>query len=140
MLFRSMGNLVGVVASIKAVEEPIRAVTHIQKTAPAPPAEIAATTPTRLPIPTRVAVETIKVWMTESALCSSSFFSKQLYHRFIKKKTLYMEDIEEDLLTTFIDILKKNPARKNVMYFFPYSLPFPALYAGAASVDRKSVV
>jgi hypothetical protein len=42
--------------------------------------------------------------------------------------------IEEDLLTTFIDILKKNPARKNVMYFFPYSLPFPALYAGAASV------
>ena len=46
----------------------------------------------------------------------------------------YMEDIEEDLLTTFIDILKKNPARKNVMYFFPYSLPFPALYAGAASV------
>ena len=40
-----------------------------------------------------------------------------------------MEDIEEDLLTTFIDILKKNPARKNVMYFFPYSLPFPALYA-----------
>ena len=58
------------------MEEPIRAVIHIQKTAPAPPAEIAATTPTRLPIPTRVAVETIKVWMTERALCSSPFFSK----------------------------------------------------------------
>ena len=49
------------VASIKAVDEPIIAVTHIQKTAPAPPAEIAATTPTRFPIPTRVAVETISV-------------------------------------------------------------------------------
>lgn len=74
-------------------------------------------------------------WMWVTALIgSSTLLSKQLYHRFIKKKTLYMEDIEEDLLTTFIDILKKNPARKNVMYFFPYSLPFPALYAGAASV------
>lgn len=32
------------------------AVIHIQKTAPAPPAETAATTPTRFPIPTLVAV------------------------------------------------------------------------------------
>ena len=42
------------------------AVTHIQKTAPAPPAEIAATTPTRLPMPTRVAVETMSACMPES--------------------------------------------------------------------------
>ena len=34
---------------------------HIQNTAPAPPAETAATTPTRFPIPTRVAVGTISV-------------------------------------------------------------------------------
>ena len=38
-----------------------RAVTHIQNTAPAPPADTAATTPTRLPMPTRVAVETMSV-------------------------------------------------------------------------------
>jgi len=42
------------------VDAPTSAVTHIQKTAPAPPAETAATTPTRLPMPTRVAVETIR--------------------------------------------------------------------------------
>ena len=43
---------------MNAVAEPIRAVTHIQNTAPAPPADTAATTPTRFPIPTRVAVDT----------------------------------------------------------------------------------
>ena len=43
----------------KAVEELRMAISHIQNTAPAPPAEMAATTPTRLPMPTRVAVETI---------------------------------------------------------------------------------
>ena len=46
---------------MKAVDEPMMAVTHIQNTAPAPPAEMAATTPTRLPMPTRVAVDTISV-------------------------------------------------------------------------------
>ena len=29
---------------------------------------------------------------------------------------------------------EEKSGKKNVMYFFPYSLPFPALYAGAASV------
>ena len=38
---------------------------HIQNKAPAPPAEIAATTPTKFPIPTRVAVETIKACKPE---------------------------------------------------------------------------
>lgn len=52
-------------ASTKAVEEPKRAVTHIQNTAPAPPAEMAATTPTRFPMPTRVAVAMIRVWKPE---------------------------------------------------------------------------
>ena len=49
------------VDSTKEVEAPSRAVTHIQNTAPAPPADTAATTPTRLPMPTRVAVETMSV-------------------------------------------------------------------------------
>ena len=53
------------VASIKAVEDPSRAITHIQKTAPAPPAEMAATTPTRLPMPTRQAVETMSACTPE---------------------------------------------------------------------------
>ena len=49
------------------MEAPIRAVTHIQNTAPAPPMETAATTPTMLPMPTRVAVETISAWTPERA-------------------------------------------------------------------------
>ena len=60
--------------STNEVEAPSRAVTHIQNTAPAPPADTAATTPTRLPMPTRVAVEMTSVWKEESppAAC---FFS-----------------------------------------------------------------
>ena len=50
---------------MKAVAEPTRAVTHIQNTAPAPPAETAATTPTKLPMPTLVAVDTISAWRPE---------------------------------------------------------------------------
>ena len=55
---------------MKAVDEPISAVTHIQNTAPAPPAEMAATTPIRLPMPTRVAVDTTRAWTPEMALPS----------------------------------------------------------------------
>ena len=51
------------------------AVSHIQNTAPAPPAEIAATTPTRFPMPTRVAVETIRDWREESEPPFAPFFS-----------------------------------------------------------------
>ena len=54
------------------------AVSHIQKTAPAPPNEIAATTPAKLPIPTRVAVATISAWTPDiefSSFFASSFSS-----------------------------------------------------------------
>ena len=47
---------------------------HIQKTAPAPPAEMAATTPTRFPIPTRVAVETIRDCSPEMEPFLDAFF------------------------------------------------------------------
>ena len=52
-----------------------------------------------------------------------------------------MEDIEVVRLITFIDILKKNPASKNVTFFFPYSLPFPALicWCGISQVVSNSV-
>ena len=53
---------------MKAVEEPMRAESHIQNTAPAPPAEMAATTPMRLPMPTRVAVEMMRACQPEMAL------------------------------------------------------------------------
>ena len=49
-------------------------------------------------------------------------------------RTIIVKERKNFGFGVLIDILKKNPARKNVMYFFPYSLPFPALYAGAASV------
>ena len=51
---------------MKAVEEPSRAMSHIQNTAPAPPALMAATTPTRLPMPTRQAVETMRACTPDS--------------------------------------------------------------------------
>ncbi len=51
---------------------------HIQKTAPAPPAEMAATTPTRFPIPTRVAVETNRACMPEMASFWETFFSSMV--------------------------------------------------------------
>ena len=57
------------------VDAPSSAVTHIQNTAPAPPADTAATTPTRLPMPTRVAVEMTSVWKEESP-SFLSFFSQ----------------------------------------------------------------
>ena len=60
---------------MKEVDAPIRAVIHIQNTAPAPPIERAATTPTRFPIPTRVAVETTSVWKEDSPF-SFWFFSQ----------------------------------------------------------------
>ena len=63
------------VDSTKEVEAPSRAVTHIQNTAPAPPTDTAATTPTRLPMPTRVAVDTTSVWKDERPL-PLSFFSQ----------------------------------------------------------------
>ena len=47
------------VDSTKAEAPPIIAVTHIQNTAPAPPAHMAVATPMILPVPTRDAVETI---------------------------------------------------------------------------------
>lgn len=47
---------------------------HIQKTAPGPPRQIAEETPTMLPVPTRDAVETIMAW-NEETLPSSWGFS-----------------------------------------------------------------
>jgi hypothetical protein len=49
-----------VIIEPKAVAEPIRAMTHIQNTAPGPPMAMAVATPARLPVPTRVATLTAK--------------------------------------------------------------------------------
>lgn len=68
---------------MKAVAEPSSAVTHIQNNAPAPPAERAATIPTRFPIPTRVAVDTISAWSAgERATFVSGFglFQQRAQH------------------------------------------------------------
>ena len=65
----------------KAVEEPKRAVTHIQNTAPAPPAEMAATTPTRFPMPTRVAVAMIRSGSRKWSFSGKrSVFPRSLQH------------------------------------------------------------
>ena len=44
---------------MKALLEPNKATIHIQKTAPGPPMVIAVATPARLPVPIRLANETI---------------------------------------------------------------------------------
>lgn len=56
------------VASTKAVAEPMSAISHIQKMAPGPPTAMAVATPARLPVPTRVAIETAKAWNEEMCL------------------------------------------------------------------------
>ena len=53
------------VASTKAVAEPKSAMSHIQKMAPGPPTAMAVATPARLPVPTRVAIDTAKAWNEE---------------------------------------------------------------------------
>lgn len=59
-------------ASTKAVAAPKSAITHIQKTAPGPPMNMADATPARLPVPTRLERETAKAW-NEPIFFSSSF-------------------------------------------------------------------
>ena len=56
------------VDSTNAVAEPMRAISHIQNTAPGPPMAMAVATPARLPVPTRVATLTAKAWNDEICL------------------------------------------------------------------------
>ena len=51
---------------MKAEAEPIRAISHIQKTAPAPPIAIAEATPAKLPVPTLDAVPIQNAWNEET--------------------------------------------------------------------------
>ena len=53
------------VDSTKALALPKRAIIHIQNTAPGPPTTIAVATPARLPVPTRLAMDTAKAWNEE---------------------------------------------------------------------------
>ena len=45
---------------------PMRAMSHIQKTAPGPPVAMAVATPAMLPVPTRLAVDTMRAWNAET--------------------------------------------------------------------------
>ena len=56
------------VDSTKAVEAPMRAMTHIQNTAPGPPTAMAVATHARFPVPTLVATDTAKAWKDEICL------------------------------------------------------------------------
>jgi len=49
------------------------AMTHIQNTAPKPPAQMAVEMPMMLPVPTRDAVDTISAWKEEVAPAFSGF-------------------------------------------------------------------
>ena len=53
------------VDSMKALLEPNKAISHIQKTAPGPPTVMAVATPARFPVPTRLASDTAKAWKEE---------------------------------------------------------------------------
>ena len=54
-------------SQMNAVEPPMRAMAHIQKTAPGPPRQIAVEMPMMLPVPTRDAVETISAWKDDTS-------------------------------------------------------------------------
>ena len=56
------------VDSMKALLEPSKAMSHIQKTAPGPPTVMAVATPAKFPVPTRLASDTMKAWKEE--MCS----------------------------------------------------------------------
>ena len=60
------------VDSIKALEAPSKAITHIQKIAPGPPIAIAVATPARFPVPTRLAIEMANAWKDDT--CFSACF------------------------------------------------------------------
>ena len=60
---------------MKAEAEPIRAISHIQKTAPAPPIAIAEATPAKLPVPTLDAVPIQNAWNEETCPLLFSFES-----------------------------------------------------------------
>ena len=59
---------------MKAEAAPTSAMTHIQKTAPGPPVATAVATPAMLPVPTRLAVDTISAWNDEMACPPSTCF------------------------------------------------------------------
>ena len=50
---------------MKALAEPKRAMSHIQKTEPGPPTATAVATPAKFPVPTRLANETANAWKEE---------------------------------------------------------------------------
>ena len=51
----------------------MRAMTHIQNTAPYPPQQMAVEMPMILPVPTREAVDTISAWNEETVPASWGF-------------------------------------------------------------------
>ena len=59
------------VDSTNALEEPSKAISHIQNTDPGPPIATAVATPAKFPVPTRLAKDTAKAWKEE--ICFSPF-------------------------------------------------------------------
>ncbi len=55
---------------MKAVDAPIKAITHIQNTAPGPPIAMAVATPTMLPVPTLPERARQKAWKEDTPLLS----------------------------------------------------------------------
>ena len=61
---------------MNAEAAPTMAISPIQNTAPGPPVASAVATPAMLPVPTRLAVETMSAWNDEmERLPSTCFFS-----------------------------------------------------------------
>ena len=62
------------VDSTNADDPLISAITHIQNTAPGPPTAMAVATPAMLPVPTRLAVDTIMAWNDDTLFWPSTCF------------------------------------------------------------------
>lgn len=81
-------------------------------------------------------------WMWVTALIgSSTAFIEATLSQIYKEKTLYMEDIEEDLLTTFIDILKKKSGKKKryVLLSVLFAISGLICWCGISQVVSNSV-
>ena len=72
------------VDSTNALEEPSKAISHIQNTDPGPPIATAVATPARFPVPTRLAKDTAKAWKEEICFSPfSPFHAESPYNRII---------------------------------------------------------
>ena len=103
------------VDSTNAEAAPTSAMSHIQNTAPGPPVAMAVATPAMLPVPTRLAVDTISAWNDEMERSPSTcFFSVSCLNMSLMKR----------ICTPFVRMVKYTPtATSRISRIYVYMKP-----------------